>query len=249
MVGIRLKCNASQSQRLLLLLGWAAAARLQGQKQQGQQARRRPSGGHRLQREPVVAEVRGRRQGERQQGPEAGEMIQSGAAQSSHGQQAGAVDKTSAAASRTTGSNGASVSTSRRFEVHRAILAARCPYFHTLFESGLADAGARELTLCDTDPDALAVLLRFMYGGSTIVESREQVRTCMVLADRLLLPQVVDLLREHLLSTYSAATLVADLPCAAGLWQPPHPGAVGAGEVATGGVRATQLCRSERARG
>ncbi|PNW80935.1 hypothetical protein CHLRE_07g335950v5 [Chlamydomonas reinhardtii] len=106
---------------------------------------------------------------------------------------------------------------SRSFAVHRAILAARCPYFRTLFESGLADSGARELNLPDTDPDALRLLVRFMYGDGLAVTSREQAYSCLSLADRLLLTQAVELLREHLLSSVSAATFAADLLCAAGL--------------------------------
>ncbi|KAG2432425.1 hypothetical protein HYH02_012996 [Chlamydomonas schloesseri] len=105
---------------------------------------------------------------------------------------------------------------SRRFEVHRAILAARCPYFATLFASGMADSDTRELPLPDTDPDALAALLRFMYGGELALASRHQTRTCLVLADRLLLPKAVALLREQLLSSLSPGTIMADLIWAAG---------------------------------
>ena len=106
---------------------------------------------------------------------------------------------------------------SRRFPVHRAILAARCPYFATHFASGLGDSNTRELHLPDTDPDALAALLRFMYGGELRVASREQAWRCLALADRLLLPKAAGLLRAHLLATLSPTTVMADLMWAAGL--------------------------------
>ncbi|KAG2447515.1 hypothetical protein HYH02_007439 [Chlamydomonas schloesseri] len=107
--------------------------------------------------------------------------------------------------------DGDSMNSSRRFEVHRAILAARCPYFATLFDSGMDDSGARELTLPDTDPDALAALLRYIYGGSLTVTCREHARSCLQLADRLLLPKAAAMLRRHLLSTLSVSTVMPDL--------------------------------------
>ncbi|KAG2446910.1 hypothetical protein HYH02_008066 [Chlamydomonas schloesseri] len=117
-------------------------------------------------------------------------------------------------------SGGGGGGNSRNFNVHRAILAARWPYFATLFASGLGDSGARELPLPDIDPDDLQVLLRFVYGGELVVASRKQTHSCAALADRLLLPQAVGLLQEHLLSTLSVDTIIADLMWAAGLPDP-----------------------------
>ncbi|KAG2444555.1 hypothetical protein HXX76_001300 [Chlamydomonas incerta] len=108
------------------------------------------------------------------------------------------------------------VSSGRRFDVHRAILAARCPYFATLFESGMADSSARELPLPDTDTDALKALLQFLYCGGLTVTSREQARSCLALADRLLLPKAAALLRAHLLSTVTEAAVASDIVWAAG---------------------------------
>ncbi|KAG2433588.1 hypothetical protein HYH02_012519 [Chlamydomonas schloesseri] len=103
----------------------------------------------------------------------------------------------------------------RRFPVHRAVLAARCPYFAMHFASGMRDSKTRELHMPDTDPDALAALLRFVYGGKLTVTSREHARCCFELADRLLLPKAVALLREHLLSTLSTSEIFEDLTWAA----------------------------------
>ncbi|KAG2449158.1 hypothetical protein HYH02_005905 [Chlamydomonas schloesseri] len=102
-----------------------------------------------------------------------------------------------------------------RFDVHRAILAARCPYFATLFEVGMRDSTARELALPDTDPDALKPLLQFLYGGALTLTSRQQARACLALADRLLLPKAAALLRGHLLSTLAVNDVLGDLLWAA----------------------------------
>ena len=103
----------------------------------------------------------------------------------------------------------------RRFDVHRAIVAARCPYFATLFDSGMRDSSARELPLPDTDPAALEPLLHFMYGGGLTVTTRQQARSSLELADRLLLPKVAALLRTHLLSTVTVASVVQEVLWAA----------------------------------
>ncbi|KAG2427134.1 hypothetical protein HXX76_012644 [Chlamydomonas incerta] len=119
------------------------------------------------------------------------------------------------------GGGGGGGGCSHRFPVHRAVLAARCPYFATHFASGMGDSNARELRMPDTDPDALAALLRFVYGGELCVASREHARSCLGLADRLLLPKAVALVSEHLLTTLSAATVMADLMWAAELAEGP----------------------------
>ena len=106
--------------------------------------------------------------------------------------------------------------TRRRFDVHRAILAARCPYFATHFASGMGDSAARELDMPDTDPGALAALLRFIYGGELVVASRAQARAGLALADRLLLPKAVALLRAQLLASLCPSAIAADLMWAAG---------------------------------
>ncbi|KAG2426674.1 hypothetical protein HXX76_012984 [Chlamydomonas incerta] len=78
----------------------------------------------------------------------------------------------------------------RRFHVHRAILSARCDYFkQRLGGSAFEDARAAELELPDADPDAFALLLRWLYTGGADVPS-EQARGVAALADRLLLPEL-----------------------------------------------------------
>ncbi|KAG2433587.1 hypothetical protein HYH02_012518 [Chlamydomonas schloesseri] len=154
---------------------------------------------------------------------------------------AGAAGAAAGAAGATAGATaGAS---SRRFPVHRAVLAARCPYFATHFASGMADSSTSELHMPDTDPDALAALLRFVYGGELPLSSRHHARCCFELADRLLLPKAVALLGQHLVTTPTAATMAADLAWAmrlgggsqAGPQQGGGPGGAGGSGGAGGG--------------
>ncbi|KAG2493623.1 hypothetical protein HYH03_008140 [Edaphochlamys debaryana] len=98
----------------------------------------------------------------------------------------------------------------RRFEAHRAILAARCPYFRTLFASGFRDGGAREVALPDAQPDALSLLLRFMYGGELGACGWDVLRPAVDLADRLLLPAAKEALQQRIVDTTTADTILAD---------------------------------------
>ncbi len=103
----------------------------------------------------------------------------------------------------------------RSFRVHRVVLAARCPFFRTLFNAGMADSAARELPLPDADPDAFAVLLRYMYGGEVPPCERAVHRAAVPLCDMLLLPKVKEALVEVLVANMDASTIVADLLWAA----------------------------------
>ncbi len=104
----------------------------------------------------------------------------------------------------------------RSFRVHRAVLAARCPFFRTLFNAGMADSAARELPLPDADPDAFAVLLRYMYGGEVPPCERAVHRAAVPLCDTLLLPKVKEELERQLVESAGAETITADLLWAAG---------------------------------
>ncbi len=104
----------------------------------------------------------------------------------------------------------------RSFRVHRAVLASRCPFFRTLFNAGMADSAARELTLPDADPDAFAVLLRYMYGGVVSLCERAVHRAAVSLCNTLLLPEVKEALEKVLVETANAETITGDLLWAAG---------------------------------
>ncbi|KAG2426675.1 hypothetical protein HXX76_012985 [Chlamydomonas incerta] len=96
----------------------------------------------------------------------------------------------------------------RRFHVHRAILSARCDYFkQRLAGDAFEDARAAELELPDADPDAFALLLRWLYTGAADVPS-EQARGVAELADRLLLPELCAVAQGVVAATVIAGTAV-----------------------------------------
>ncbi|KAG2452062.1 hypothetical protein HYH02_003098 [Chlamydomonas schloesseri] len=96
----------------------------------------------------------------------------------------------------------------RRFPVHRAILSARCDYFkQRLAGDGLLDARAAELELPDADPDAFALLLRWLYTGGADVPS-DQARSVAELADRLLLPELCAEAQGVVASSVTAGSVV-----------------------------------------
>ncbi|PNH04178.1 Kelch repeat and BTB domain-containing protein 5, partial [Tetrabaena socialis] len=103
----------------------------------------------------------------------------------------------------------------RSFHVHRGILASRCPYFKTLFASDFKDGTAKKLPMPDTDPDALAFMLRYLYGGVLDGCTRKLLPAAAALADRLLLPDVFSTLRQRLLVTTTHETIVEDMLWAA----------------------------------
>ncbi len=103
----------------------------------------------------------------------------------------------------------------RSFHVHRALLAARCPYFRTFFSAGMADSAARELPLPDADPDAFAVLLRYMYGGEVPHCERAVHHAAVPLCDTLQLPKAKQTLTRRLVESADASNVLADLLWAA----------------------------------
>ncbi|PNH11323.1 Speckle-type POZ protein B [Tetrabaena socialis] len=99
----------------------------------------------------------------------------------------------------------------RSFRVHRAVLASRCPYFKTLFASDFKEGAAKEVPLPETDPDALAFLLRYLYGGVLDSCARKLLPAAAALADRLALQDVFKTLLHRLLSTTTHETVVEDM--------------------------------------
>ncbi|KXZ47183.1 hypothetical protein GPECTOR_37g189 [Gonium pectorale] len=95
----------------------------------------------------------------------------------------------------------------RTFHVHRALVAARCDYFRQLLGGGFAEGGAARLTLPDTDPEAFALVLRFLYTGAVDVPAA-QVRPLAELADRLLLPELCRDAQERVLAEVGPESVV-----------------------------------------
>ncbi len=105
----------------------------------------------------------------------------------------------------------------RSFRAHRAILAARCPFFRTLFDSGMADSAARVLPLPDADTDAFAVLLQYMYRGAVLPCDRALQRAVRGLSDRLLMSGVTEAMDRELVGSADESTITGDL-----LWAAQH---------------------------
>ncbi len=120
-------------------------------------------------------------------------------------------DRSSSGSSDSGGDAPTEGSITRSFHVHRAILAARCPYFHTLFSAGMADSAVRELPLPDADPDAFAVLLQYMYGGEVPPCERAVHRAAIPLSDRLLMPAVSKALERRLVESADEDSIAEDL--------------------------------------
>ncbi|GLC50135.1 Ankyrin repeat and BTB/POZ domain-containing protein 1 [Pleodorina starrii] len=102
-----------------------------------------------------------------------------------------------------------------RFLVHRAALVARSEYFQRLLapDGGSADSGAAcgEISLPDAHPEALGLLLTFLYTGQLHVPE-ELLRPAAELAGRLLLPAAcVEQLAARLLAGVTPGSVVSDL--------------------------------------
>ncbi|KAG2425196.1 hypothetical protein HXX76_013949 [Chlamydomonas incerta] len=96
----------------------------------------------------------------------------------------------------------------RRFHVHRAILSARCDYFKQRLAGGaFEDARAAELDLPDADPDAFALLLRWLYTGGAGIPP-DQARGVAELADRLLLPELCAAAQGVVAASVTVGTVV-----------------------------------------
>ncbi|KAG2451882.1 hypothetical protein HYH02_003657 [Chlamydomonas schloesseri] len=99
----------------------------------------------------------------------------------------------------------------RLFRCHRAILSARCDYFkQRLADDGFADGRAAELDLPDAEPDAFALLLRWLYTGAVEVPP-QHARAAAELGDRLLLPELCEAAQAVLLASVSAESVVEAL--------------------------------------
>lgn len=52
----------------------------------------------------------------------------------------------------------------RRVQAHKIILVCQSDYFRAMFEGQFSEAAAKEVELCEDDPEALEAMLRGMYG-------------------------------------------------------------------------------------
>ncbi|KXZ47320.1 hypothetical protein GPECTOR_36g44 [Gonium pectorale] len=96
------------------------------------------------------------------------------------------------------------------FPVHRALLGARCDYFRQRLQGGFADGAAARLSLPDAEPEAFALLLRFLYTGHVDIPAA-LARAVAELADRLLLPELCLGAQARVLATPGPETLIDTL--------------------------------------
>ncbi|KXZ42449.1 hypothetical protein GPECTOR_145g740 [Gonium pectorale] len=96
----------------------------------------------------------------------------------------------------------------RSFPAHRAILAARCPYFRRLFAGGFADSAAPRVELRGAEPEALAAVLCHLYTGDPGDLAEGLLRPVAELADRLLLPELRDHVAARLVRSVTPGTVV-----------------------------------------
>ncbi|KXZ42454.1 hypothetical protein GPECTOR_145g745 [Gonium pectorale] len=96
----------------------------------------------------------------------------------------------------------------RSFPAHRFILGVRCPYFRRLFAGGFADSAAPRVELPETEPEALAAVLRHLYTGDPGDLAEGLLRPVAELADRLLLPELRDHVAARLVRSVTPGTVV-----------------------------------------
>ncbi|KAG2490852.1 hypothetical protein HYH03_010770 [Edaphochlamys debaryana] len=95
----------------------------------------------------------------------------------------------------------------RTFHAHRSILTARSKYFSSRLAGDFVEGRARVLDLPDADPDALALVLKWVYTGAVDVPPGK-VQAVVELADRLELLQLGEELQKRVLAGVDAETVV-----------------------------------------
>jgi len=80
--------------------------------------------------------------------------------------------------------------TSNLLRVHRAILSARCPYFQTMFESGMQDAQADVIPVREHNRDTVESVLHYIYCSNVVRVTPDNLVNIFLLADQYLLEQL-----------------------------------------------------------
>ncbi|XP_040580405.1 actin-binding protein IPP [Lepeophtheirus salmonis] len=91
---------------------------------------------------------------------------------------------------------------------HRSVLAAASPYFHAMFNGGLAENNKETIVLRSLDANTLRGLIGFIYSGSLPL-NHENVQEILISADMIGLPEVVNLCTDYLVSEMDSSNVIS----------------------------------------
>lgn len=83
------------------------------------------------------------------------------------------------------------------FRCHRAILAAACPYFHTMFSIQMRESAAESVVLPQMNAETFREVLQFVYTGDTAITS-DNICNLIVASDFLNLESMEDLCVQYI---------------------------------------------------
>ena len=84
-----------------------------------------------------------------------------------------------------------------KIKAHKVILAARSPYFESMFRSGMKESIANEVVIPDVDPDVFAKMLQFLYSGVAPLDTSEGL---LVAADKYAVEDLKEICETTLVS-------------------------------------------------
>ena len=104
------------------------------------------------------------------------------------------------------------------FPAHRAVLSARCEYFAAMFGSGMREAGAPVVGLCEVAPNILGHLLDFLYTDSLGLAGAKLAAKldALVTADEFLVPSMCDAATREIAGDINADTILEVAEVASG---------------------------------
>lgn len=89
---------------------------------------------------------------------------------------------------------------------HKFLLSARSPFFAAMFTQGMSEAGAREVTIEEIEPQVLLALVRFLYAEELDETGLAQAEGLLVAADRFQIPRLAALCERELCRVLAVET-------------------------------------------